>query len=186
MKCYIALLFGMSLALPAWAAPAPLKPQAAKASSTYEKYGAAKAVDGEISDASRWISKKSDQPAWLEISLGATQKLAGVHLYSGYKGETPLDSFTLQFWRDGQWQAAVEATEAVENGADVVASMGDGVLYLQMEWLDGQPMSAWLGAWWRALVPTSGAGGTSAAELGAFAPRRRPQHRRPDCKPRSR
>lgn len=55
-------------------------------------------------------------------------------------------SFGVLRWQDGKWRAAVEATEAIDNGADPVASMGDGILYLAMEWLDGQPMSAWLGA----------------------------------------
>ncbi len=104
MKSAWAMMAALGLLMPAGAAPEPLKPAGARASSTYEKYAAAKTVDGEVSDASRWISKKSDQPAWLEISLGSTQKLAGVHLYSGYGKDTPLDSFALQFWSGGQWQ----------------------------------------------------------------------------------
>jgi hypothetical protein len=127
MKWCAAILFGVGLALPAWAAPIPLKPEGAKASSTYEKYGAAKAVDGEISDASRWISRKSDQPAWLEISLGSTQKLAGVHLYSGYGTETPLDSFTFQFWRDGQWQDIPSAKVANNQALALAIAFDDTV-----------------------------------------------------------
>ncbi|MFO1492149.1 MAG: hypothetical protein U1F77_19410 [Kiritimatiellia bacterium] len=48
------------------------------------KYSASKAVDGTISDASRWVGEPSDKPAWLEIDLGDRHALAGVHLYSGY------------------------------------------------------------------------------------------------------
>ncbi len=96
---------------------APLQPVAARASSCMDNCPASKAIDGDTSDASRWISKKTDQTAWLEIDLGKTQKLAGVHVYSGYKQETPLESFTIQFWSDGKWQdipsAKIENNKAV-------------------------------------------------------------------------
>jgi hypothetical protein len=128
MKLFAAIFISVSLAVPALAASVtPLKPQGAKASSTYEKYGAAKAVDGEISDASRWISKKSDQPAWLEITLGTTQKLAGVHLYSGYKSETPLEGFAFQFWRDSQWQDIPSAKVANNKALALAIAFDDTV-----------------------------------------------------------
>jgi hypothetical protein len=76
----------------------------AKASSTYADCTAAKAIDGVISDDSRWVSQKSAAPAWLELNLGGAQKLAGIHLFSGYKNTNALQKFVVQFWREGQWR----------------------------------------------------------------------------------
>ena len=82
----------------------PLKPRQATASSTFEKNTPDKAIDGVISDASRWVSQKATGPAWIELDLGASHKLAGIHLYSGYQGANPLESFAVQFWSKGKWQ----------------------------------------------------------------------------------
>ena len=61
-----------------------------KASSAMDNYPASKASDGTVSDASRRVSRKSDKPTWLEISLGATQKLAGVQVFFGHWKESPV------------------------------------------------------------------------------------------------
>lgn len=82
----------------------PLKIRSAKASSTLDKNTPSKAFDGIISDASRWVSQASPLPAWLELDLGGVQKVTGVHLYSGYQGEDPLENFVVQFWSGGKWQ----------------------------------------------------------------------------------
>ncbi|MEX1049627.1 MAG: discoidin domain-containing protein [Akkermansiaceae bacterium] len=66
------------------AAPQPIKPKAATASSEIAQHSASLAIDGRIDDASRWVSEKSAQPSWLAIDLGDGRKLVGVHLFSGY------------------------------------------------------------------------------------------------------
>jgi hypothetical protein len=113
MKTLLIIVFVLTQATFA----APLKPVGAKASSSMDKCPAEKAIDGDTTDASRWISKKSEKPAWLEISLGATERLAGVHLYSGFGVEGALESFTFQFWSGGKWQdipsAKIENNKAV-------------------------------------------------------------------------
>ena len=107
------------VALPVFAASVqPLKPAKATASSQMAKYPAAKAIDGAISDASRWVSEESDKPAWLEIDLGGRHTLAGVHLYSGYGAEDPISAFRLLFLRDGKW---VEIPSAAVTGNNAVA-----------------------------------------------------------------
>jgi hypothetical protein len=88
----------------------PLKPHAAKASSTATNSDPSRAIDGFISDDSRWVSEASRAPLWLELDLGSVQKLAGVQLYSGYGNATPIRSFVVQFRRDGQWQNIPSAT----------------------------------------------------------------------------
>jgi hypothetical protein len=92
------------------AAKAPLKPRAVKASSTAPNSNPARAIDGIISDDSRWISKASRDPAWLELDLGSVQKLAGIQVYSGYGVGNPIRSFVVQFRRDGQWHNIPAAT----------------------------------------------------------------------------
>lgn len=82
----------------------------AKASSTYADCTVSRAVDGVVSDDSRWVSRKSSAPAWLELDLGGTHKLAGIHLYTGYRNADPIQSFVVQFWRDGQWRDVPSAT----------------------------------------------------------------------------
>lgn len=92
------------------AVSAPLKPRSAKSSSVYADCTAAKAIDGIIGDDSRWVSQKSPTPAWLELDLGGTHKLAGIHLYSGFQNTNALQNFVVQFWSAGQWRDIPSAT----------------------------------------------------------------------------
>ena len=85
------------------AAVEPLKPKAVTASSTLGEYAAANAIDGKVSDASRWVSQPSTDPAWLAIDLGAVQQLAGVHLFTGFGAADVVADFKIQFWSDGKW-----------------------------------------------------------------------------------
>jgi hypothetical protein len=85
------------------AAPKPIKPASATASSEQGKNKVAHAIDGEVSDKSRWVSKASKTPAWLVVELGTRQRLAGVHLFSGYGNSDPIQDFELQMDRDGEW-----------------------------------------------------------------------------------
>jgi len=105
------LLLSSSMVFPLHAAaPAPLVPVAARASSSIADYPEAKAIDAVVSDASRWVSKKDDAPSWLEVDLGASHKLAGVHLFSGYQSQDAIQNFTLQFWGEGKWVEIPSAT----------------------------------------------------------------------------
>ena len=88
----------------------PLNIMGAKASSTYADCAVSRAVDGVVSDDSRWVSRKSSAPAWLELDLGGTHKLAGIHLYSGYQNTNAIHKFVVQFRRDGQWRDIPSAT----------------------------------------------------------------------------
>jgi hypothetical protein len=90
------------LAATAFAAE-PLKPRAARASSEFKGYPAKLAIDGKVSDASRWVSAASDQPAWLEVELGATRELGGVHLFTGFGEKDVIADFKIQFRKGGKW-----------------------------------------------------------------------------------
>ena len=94
------------------AAPQPLAPKAATASSALGNYSAANAIDGKVSDASRWVSQPSADPAWLAVDLGAVQQLAGVHLFTGFGATDAIADFKIQFWSGGKWTDIPSATIA--------------------------------------------------------------------------
>ena len=104
LTCLFGLASGLAAA-PAAPAPKPLKVSQATASSCEGKYVAAKAIDGVISDDSRWVSQKGAKgPAWLELKLDGKHRIAGLHLYSGFKTDSAIQKFAIQFWSDGKWQ----------------------------------------------------------------------------------
>lgn len=82
----------------------PLKIQSARASSQFERYSPAKAIDGKISNDSRWVSAPSAAAAWIEFQLEKPAKMGGVHLHSGFNHDSAIADFRLQFFRDGRWQ----------------------------------------------------------------------------------
>ena len=90
------------MVIPSDAAPEPLKPKSASASSANPRYPAALAIDGKVTDDSRWVSTPSNE-SWLVVDLGAKHKLAGVHLFSGYGQTDPIAGFELQMDRNGEW-----------------------------------------------------------------------------------
>jgi hypothetical protein len=89
-----------------WAAPVPSSHKAVSSagSSSIQKYPASNAIDGTISDASRWVSEPFERAAWLEINLGTVVQLSGLHLYSGYGSADPVEDFTVQFMDQGTWR----------------------------------------------------------------------------------
>lgn len=88
----------------------PVKATAVKADSENPKFPAKNAVDGTVSDASRWVSQKFTLPVSLEISLGSKQKLGGAHVFSGMGDKDAVESFSIQFWKDGKWVDIPSAT----------------------------------------------------------------------------
>jgi DUF1680 family protein len=109
------------------ASKSPLKVQSAQASSTLSAFNASKAVDGIISDDSRWVSLASPAPAWLALELGSTQKLAGIHLYSGYQNTSPIQDFVVQFWHDSRWHNIPSATVTGNRAAALAIPFDDTV-----------------------------------------------------------
>src|SRR4051812_348977 len=83
--------------------PQPLKIKSAAASSYIPKYPASNAIDGKVTDASRWVSEKSPAPSWLALDLGEKRKLVGIHFFTGFGAADVVESFKVQFWSDGKW-----------------------------------------------------------------------------------
>ena len=119
----LALVFnGTSHAQTSPPALAPVKPVAARADSENPKYPAKNAIDGKVTDASRWVSEPFTQSVALEIDLGSQQKLGGAHLFSGFGDKDPVESFSMQFWKDGHWVEIPSAT--VDGNKATAVSVG--------------------------------------------------------------
>ena len=73
-------------------------------SSTLDLYAAAFAVDGKVTDDSRWVSQEAGEK-WLVVELPAEQTIASARIVSGWaqRSGTMVNSIRLQAERDGQW-----------------------------------------------------------------------------------
>ncbi|MDQ8206314.1 hypothetical protein QEH52_02260 [Coraliomargarita sp. SDUM461003] len=77
-----------------------------RASSVLEspRYVAANAVDGVISDESRWVSARNfDGPVWLELTFPEPIRLGGVHLFSGFRTGDAISGFNFQYRVGEAW-----------------------------------------------------------------------------------
>lgn len=120
-----------------------------RASSVYSTsgYEPSLAVDGDVSDASRWVSRAgSYEPEWLELHFSSEQHLGGVHLYSGYQSRDAIPAFDLQYFSEGQWQS-IPSAKVENNRANVLRIPFDAAvevvtdkLRLYVENPEGQPV----------------------------------------------
>ena len=98
--------------------------------STYGSYIAQKAVDGtEIGNGTRWVSRESSSPHWIEIDLGSRQTVGSVKFYSGYiysigtykptpaGMKDPLRNYKIQIWDGSRW---VDVASQKNNTSPVV------------------------------------------------------------------
>lgn len=72
--------------------------------STYSTYVGSNAVDGVISDASRWLSANTNGPHWITIDLGASYTLGAAWIYTGFGDTGAVANFVLQSWNGSIWQ----------------------------------------------------------------------------------
>ena len=107
---------GFAVVAPAQSTNFALRAKATASSTLEGRYPASNAVDGVVSDDSRWLSRKTDAAPWLELDLGAPRRLQCAHVYSGWQEQPGLASFSLESWQEGQWQpiagAAVSGNES--------------------------------------------------------------------------
>lgn len=108
-------------------AKSPVEARRARASSTLGSYTASKAMDGVISDDSRWVSERGALPAWLELDLGSVQRVAGLHLYSGYQDAKPIQDFVVQFRSGSQWRDIPSARLANNHATALAIPFDDTV-----------------------------------------------------------
>ena len=83
----------------------PIQNIRAESSPALKDYTADKAVDGVVSDESRWIgTPDAEGKIWLQLSWDEEQELQGLHLMSGYGKASPIEGFTVEFKnREGEW-----------------------------------------------------------------------------------
>ena len=101
-KIFPFLLLGASFLPWVEGAIEPLKVASVTASSSAKKTLPEKAIDRDLKDDSRWISQVEEQ-SWLEMKLEKAEKIGGLFLLSGYKGTSPIENFSVQFWSNGAW-----------------------------------------------------------------------------------
>lgn len=66
------------------------------------------AVDGVVTDASRWLATQGDKAPWIELTFPQPVTIGAVDVFSGYKTEPGLDDFDLTFEIDGKQVNPVE------------------------------------------------------------------------------
>ncbi len=118
VKALPALLIGLTAAAAAVGAQAPLRPAGVAASSHLPDYPPLLAVDGEISDKSRWVGEIKGGEAWLELRWDGETEIAGLHLYTGHGARDAITDFRIQFWDGGAWR---DVPSAVVNGNTATA-----------------------------------------------------------------
>ncbi len=120
MKLVILAVVGLAAVLAPSAAQTNLAQGAsASASSFLDPYVPAQAIDGQISDASRWVSARDrTDPQWLEVHFPKEARVGGIHLFSGYGAGKPVRNFVVQFKRGDDW---FDVPSARVKGNDKVA-----------------------------------------------------------------
>jgi hypothetical protein len=92
----------------------------ARASSVSPKQAPEKAVDGIISDASRWVSAPDQEgPSWLELTLDEPNRIGRLVVVSGFQNRSPVERFVLQYKRDGAWRD-IPSTRVTNNSSNSV------------------------------------------------------------------
>ena len=101
-------------------APDTYRFSGARASSFSKDYPAKNAIDGVVSDASRWISAPDQKgPSWLELTLAKPEKIGGLAVASGFQNRSPVGRFVLQYKQDGKWRD-IPSTRVTGNALNLV------------------------------------------------------------------
>ncbi len=79
-----------------------------KASSARDGYAPELAVDGIVSDSSRWLSAEDDAQPWIELVFPTPQKVGMVDVFSGWRHESCLEDFDLSVRMHGSWRTDPE------------------------------------------------------------------------------
>lgn len=106
---------------------------AVQVSSTYgAAYPGANLVDGDCTDAGRWISAVGDSAPTATVTLDAAQRVESVGVYSGFNGGAlPLVDFTLEVRVNGAWQLVAAVEDNTTTALEVPVGI-DGVEALRL------------------------------------------------------
>ncbi len=112
----------------------------ASASSTFEaRYVASNAVDGVVSDDSRWLSRKGDATPWLELDLGQPRSLRSAHIYSGWQDQDGLASFALEVWQVGRWLPVAGSKVTGNQSQSVAVTFDKAVIAQRVRFVSSEP-----------------------------------------------
>lgn len=87
--------------------------------STYGSYAGANAVDGVVSDDSRWLSANTAGPHTLDVDLGASYSLICAHLHTGYGDTSAVANARLQAWTGSAWSDIAGAAVSNNTATDL-------------------------------------------------------------------
>ena len=82
-------------------------------------YPGANLVDGDCTDAGRWISAEGDATPTATVTLAEPATVTSVGVYSGYGGYLPLVDFTLEVRVDGVWQQVADVVGNTQTTLEV-------------------------------------------------------------------
>ncbi|MFM7182169.1 MAG: discoidin domain-containing protein [Verrucomicrobiales bacterium] len=92
----------------------------ARASSASPDSPAKKAIDGVVSDASRWISARDQNgPSWLELTLEEPKNIGWLSVASGFQNRSPVEQWVLQYKNNGEWRD-IPSTRVKDNASNLV------------------------------------------------------------------
>jgi hypothetical protein len=72
-------------------------------SSTYQTFYGSNAVDGVVSDASRWLGTATSTNNWIAIDLASSVTLQQAHVYSGFGASGWITNLQMQAWSGTVW-----------------------------------------------------------------------------------
>lgn len=134
--------FGLILGQGAAAEPPANLALGAKASSSSVlevRYSASNAVDGVVSDDSRWVSRREDENKWLELDLGKPRKLGCAHVYSGFEDGAAIRDFRLETWTEGRWRPIPAASITGNTRQSLTVRFGETVLAQRLRFVPTEP-----------------------------------------------
>jgi len=105
----------------------------ASASSTLRGWEPPKAIDGTISDESRWVSDRGVAgPCWLRLDFPTRNRLGGIHLHSGWKDANAIADFRVEY-RDGEEWKSVPSAIVRGNRSQAVALPFDDTIPIETD-----------------------------------------------------
>lgn len=114
-----------------------------EASSALEpRYGPERAIDGELSTASRWVSGRDDERRVLTLSFGEPREIGCIQLVSGWQNgdqwEGIVNEFRCEYWDGAGWKPVpgVKSTALPEPPRDpeAPADLGHSFHVYGLEW----------------------------------------------------
>ena len=126
MSALHGVVLGWLMAPMLLAAAEQVRATSASASSHRPGHPPSNAIDGNDTDASRWVSSESP-PHWIDFSLPAETELSGLHLYSGFQGTMPLSDFKIQFLSEGTWRDIPSANVSGNRATRLALRFDDAV-----------------------------------------------------------